>query len=267
MDLSLAGNDFRRSQKTKGFYRRNGRKIQDGSACLEGSRRDAADDQRWGCWPRTVLFCGILDRFLIEQKQEQDAEQITHSTLASYRSMISQHILPKWGDTYLKTFAPPWYRIGFARSPLAQLQRPYSITDVPSLRQGHDLGPDRRRSEPDGPGRSEGHQQAPETSAHSPGEGCLANTRRIGSALPNHRADWLCFGLRISEILGLRWTDFDFKRSAVLIQRSAVGKRLNKLKTECSQDEVPLERGFIVELKKWQALCLDPRDNGSFPVR
>jgi len=33
----------------------------------------------------------------------------------------------------------------------------------------------------------------------------------------------LCFGLRISEILGLRWTDFDFKRSVVLIQRSASG--------------------------------------------
>jgi len=33
----------------------------------------------------------------------------------------------------------------------------------------------------------------------------------------------LCFGLRISEILGLRWTDFGFKRSVVLIQRSSVG--------------------------------------------
>src|SRR5256885_8507764 len=50
-----------------------------------------------------------------------------------------------------------------------------------------------------------------------------------------------------SEILGLRWTDFDFKRSVVLIQRSAVGKRLNKLKTEYSQDEVPVERGFRSE--------------------
>jgi integrase len=51
----------------------------------------------------------------------------------------------------------------------------------------------------------------------------------------------LCFGLRISEILGLRWTDFDFKRSVVLSQRSALGKRLNKLKTEYSQDEVPID--------------------------
>ena len=74
-----------------------------------------------------------------------------------------------------------------------------------------------------------------------------------------------CFGLRISEILGLWWTDFDFKRSVVLIQRSAVGKRLNKLKTEYSQDEVPIERGFILELKKWQALCLDCEGRWLFP--
>jgi integrase len=75
----------------------------------------------------------------------------------------------------------------------------------------------------------------------------------------------LCFGLRISEILGLRWTDFDFKRSVVLIQRSAVGKRLNKLKTEYSQDEVPIERGFILELRKWQVLCLDSEERWLFP--
>jgi hypothetical protein len=46
----------------------------------------------------SVLFCGILDRFLLDQRQEEDAEQITHNTLASYRSMICQHIRPKWGD-------------------------------------------------------------------------------------------------------------------------------------------------------------------------
>jgi integrase len=83
----------------------------------------------------------------------------------------------------------------------------------------------------------------------------LANTRYAGFRTIVLIA--LCFGLRISEILGLRWTEFDFKRSVVLIQRSAVGKRLNKLKTEYSQNEVPLKRGFILELRKWQMLCLD----------
>jgi hypothetical protein len=53
--------------------------------------------------------------------------------------------------------------------------------------------------------------------------------------------------------------------TVVPVQRSAVGKRLNKLKTEYSQDEVPIERGFILELKKWQALCLDTEEHWLFP--
>jgi integrase len=75
----------------------------------------------------------------------------------------------------------------------------------------------------------------------------------------------LCFGLRISEILGPRWTDFDFKRSVVLIQRSAVGMRLNKLKTENSEDEFPLERSWILELKKWRMLCQESEGEKLFP--
>jgi hypothetical protein len=51
----------------------------------------------------------------------------------------------------------------------------------------------------------------------------------------------------------------------VLIQRSAVGKRLNKLKTEYSQDEVPIEPGFILELSKWQALCVETEGRWLFP--
>ncbi len=37
------------------------------------------------------------------------------------------------------------------------------------------------------------------------------------------------------------------------------------MKTEYSQDEVPIERGFILELKKWQALCLDSEGRWLFP--
>src|ERR1700733_10412128 len=72
----------------------------------------------------------------------------------------------------------------------------------------------------------------------------------------------LCFGLRISEIMGLRWTDFDFKRSVVLIQRSAVGKRLNKLKTEYSRG--PDRTGLYSRTEQMaSALC---RDRGAMAV-
>jgi integrase len=75
----------------------------------------------------------------------------------------------------------------------------------------------------------------------------------------------LCFGLQISEFLGLRWTDFDFHRKAVLVQRSSVGKRLSKLKTEYSQDEVPLEQGFILAFEKWRKLCPESPEQWVFP--
>ncbi len=109
MALPLVGDNFRRSQDAKGFDRRNGRRIQDRGPCVEGSRREEADDQRWDCYAGNQFSsAAVLDRFLLEQKQEQEAEQITHNTLASYRSMICQHIRPKWGDAYLwKMFGPP----------------------------------------------------------------------------------------------------------------------------------------------------------------
>jgi len=213
-----------------------------------------------------VLFCGVLDRFLFEQKQEQEAEQITHGTLASYRSMISQHILPKWGDMYLQDVRPAlvqdWLRTltlsptykGHIRSLMYRLFDRAMIWELIGVdRNPMDLvevkGISKRRKRPRILQVKDAWQIFD----------ALAQPYRTIVLIA------LCFGLRISEILGLRWTDFDFNRSAVLIQRSAVGKRLNKLKTECSQDEVPLERGFIVELKKWQALCLESEGQWLFP--
>jgi integrase len=212
-----------------------------------------------------VLFCGILDRFLHEQEQEREAEQITHNTVASYRSMISQHIRPKWGDVYVEDVRPalvqdwlrkltlsPKYK-GHVRSLMYRLFDKAMLWELVRVdRNPMDLvevkGISKRRQRP---------HILPVKDAW----------RILDSLVQPYRTMVLialCFGLRISEILGLRWTDFDFKRSAVLIQRSAVGKRLNKLKTECSQDEVPLERGFILELKKWQALCLKSEEHWLF---
>jgi integrase len=111
----------------------------------------------------------------------------------------------------------------------------------------------------------EGHQQAQETSLPLQVKDAWQILDILVQPFRTIVLIALCFGLRISEILGLRWTDFDLKRSVVLIQRSSVGKRLNKLKTEYSQDEVPIERGFILQLKKWQALCLDCEGQWLFP--
>ena len=50
-----------------------------------------------------------------------------------------------------------------------------------------------------------------------------------------------CTGLRISEILGLQWGDFDFEAHTFMVQRSSVGGRIDAAKTEYSKDYVPLD--------------------------
>lgn len=175
--------------------------------------------------------------------------------------MISQHIRPKWGDVYLENVLPAlvqeWPRtlVLSAKYKDHIRCRMYRLFDKAMLWEL--LSADRNPID-------------------------LVEVKAIGKRTKRPRVlqvkdAWqiidamvqpfrtivlvrLCVGLRISEILGLRWTDFDFKRSVVLIQRSAVGKRLNKLKTEYSEDEVPIKRGFILELRKWQSICLDSKE-------
>jgi len=122
MALSLVGTDFGRTQETKGFtvgtveqYKTEAHALK----AAEGMRLMIND----GILRREpVLFCGILDRFLLDQKQEEDAEQITHNTLASYRSMICQHIRPKWGTPISKTFAYLGTGLAPKARPLTQVQ-------------------------------------------------------------------------------------------------------------------------------------------------
>jgi integrase len=50
-----------------------------------------------------------------------------------------------------------------------------------------------------------------------------------------------CLGLRVSEIVALKWADFDFEGLTLLVQRSRVHGRVGDVKTEYSRDSVPLE--------------------------
>jgi integrase len=50
-----------------------------------------------------------------------------------------------------------------------------------------------------------------------------------------------CTELRISEILGLQWGDFDFEAHTFMIQRSFVSGRVDAVKTGYSKDYFPLD--------------------------
>lgn len=59
-------------------------------------------------------------------------------------------------------------------------------------------------------------------------------------------------GMRISEILGLRWTDIDFGEAMLTIERSVVGKHQDDTKTLASASILPLHEVLIGELRAWR---------------
>ena len=69
-----------------------------------------------------------------------------------------------------------------------------------------------------------------------------------------------CTGLRISEILGLQWGDFDFEAHTFMVQRSFVGGRVAATKTEYSKDFVPLDERLEELLIKWRSFTCFPQD-------
>jgi integrase len=63
----------------------------------------------------------------------------------------------------------------------------------------------------------------------------------------------VCTGIRVSEILGLRWDDIDFHNSVIAIRRSVDGKHEGETKSEDSHTEDYPMHGVLSEaLKAWK---------------
>ena len=62
----------------------------------------------------------------------------------------------------------------------------------------------------------------------------------------------MCTGLRVSEVLALRWEHIDFKAGVMPVQQGVVNGRIGKVKTEASHDEIPLDPAFAHVLREWK---------------
>ena len=71
-----------------------------------------------------------------------------------------------------------------------------------------------------------------------------------------------CLGLRISEIIGLRWGDIDWENLTILVQRSVVCGKVYATKTEASQKPMPIDPELAKALleHRRQATYVAPED-------
>ena len=59
-------------------------------------------------------------------------------------------------------------------------------------------------------------------------------------------------GLRVGELLGLKWEDVDFKNNVIHIRRSIVKQKIGPPKTEASQKPIPLNPDLAKALRLWK---------------
>ncbi len=62
-------------------------------------------------------------------------------------------------------------------------------------------------------------------------------------------------GLRVSELLGLKWADVDFTGAEVNLSRGIVRQHVGEMKTEASRKPVPLDVGLADVLLGWRGRC------------
>jgi integrase len=79
-----------------------------------------------------------------------------------------------------------------------------------------------------------------------------------------------CTGLRAEEVLALEWQDIDFENLSMKVVRAVVHGRVETVKTEYSEDELPLDPDFAAILLDWKRECEEKvrkaLDEGTTPL-
>ena len=204
---------------------------------------------------RIPNFSILLDQFIESELPER------YSTRVSYLSMIRVHLRPRWGQYPLDRFRPmvieQWFRdLEFAPKTKAHIRSlMHLIFKCAERWRLIEMGKNpialvRVKN-------SSKRQRRPRVLTVD--EFCRL-LKRFAEPYRTMVLIAQCLGLRVSEIMGLQWGDFDFTKRTVLIQRSVVQGRVDEVKTEYSKDYVPLDVRLADAVLVWRSQTIFPGD-------
>jgi len=202
-----------------------------------------------------MTFKQVVEHYRkIELDMALDSERKTFKTKHVYDNNLQVHILPRWGEYRLRDIASVtverWLeRLELAASTKAKLK--YVMSDVyqHAIRNGW-----LRNNENPllAVRQSAKREYVPETLE-------AQEFRSLMILLPQkvRTMGVICAttGLRISEVLGLKWSDIGWKKLEMNVARSVVHGRVGKCKTEISRQPVPLDQFTADEILKWRQEC------------
>ena len=205
----------------------------------------------------------VIDRFTTEERLEEIVKQppgeatildgFSWSTAAGYRSYLKKHVRPKWEDTPIANIRAleisDWLKslplspktrghVGALMHLLFERAMLWELMDV--QRNPMELVKLKGSSK---------RLKKPQILTAEEFQAFVSKVREPYRAMVIVA---MCTGMRVSEVLALRWEHIDFEAGAMLVQQGVVNGRIGKVKTEASNDYVPLDPEFsqvLLDLK------------------
>lgn len=176
-----------------------------------------------------------------------------HETARVYRSFLNNHVLPKWGTTLIQDIQPRPVELWLRDLPLA----PKSKTHVRSLLHGLIdyamwAGKLETGRNPMSLVRNVGATRKTREARSLTAEQFHALLVELGEPFKTLSLVSICLGLRISEALGLRWSDVDWLGSTIQVQRGVVRQQVGETKTVGSRRRLELSAEVVSLLAGWR---------------
>jgi integrase len=183
-----------------------------------------------------TTFGALIDRYLVEELPDR------HSTSRGYQCWLRNHIRPKWGEYPIDQIKPlaveQWLKgLDLAPKSKGHLKNQMRILFNYAMRwellpyQANPMGLVRVRD-------SSKRVRVPAVLTIEQFQEVLLHIPEPYRMMCTVAG---CLGLRISEVLGLQWCDFDWEKHYVQIRRSWVYAHVGEPKTENSKRPMPLD--------------------------
>ena len=210
-----------------------------------------------------VTFQGLIDRYVSEEIERGD---LAHTTKEPDLNRINKHISPRWGTSLLREVkaypVQEWLR-KFPGAPKTKSHirgLMYRLFEKAML---WELIPLERN--PIGLVELKGVSKRLKPPRILTEEEFAALLNQLDHP---YRCMVLlagCTGLRVSEVMGLRWSRIDFEGLVMEVREGYARSQVTKLKSECSQDELPLDPDVATILLEWKRLCPETEGDWVFP--
>jgi integrase len=177
------------------------------------------------------------------------------STAYVYRSFLKNHILPKWGNMPVRDVQPRPVELWLRNLPLSPKSRTHVRSLLHSLLEFAmwsgllDIG-----RNPISLVRNSGATRRVRKARSLTVEQFHALLRELREPFATMALLCVCFGLRVSEALALRWSDVDWLGSRIHIRRGIVKQHVDECKTEGSAKTFVLADAMLARLKAWKQI-------------